>query len=98
MNAFNELMQSKFKEHGLEITEFYCCPYLDHPDRKPAPGMFLKAKNRYNIDMQNSIAVGDKERDVEAAINAGVKTTYLLDKNAVSSKGTIIKSLTDIKF
>ena len=98
MNEFNFAMQEKFSEKGIQISEFYCCPYLEHPDRKPLPGMFLKAKNRYNIDMESSIAVGDKERDIEAAINAGVKTTYLLSEKTQESKGKIVKSLNEIKF
>ena len=40
----------------------------------------------------------DKERDVEAALNAGVKTTYLFSKTAETSKGTIVEKLADIKF
>ena len=97
MNAFNNHMKNEFKKHGIEISEVYCCPYLEHEDRKPLPGMFLKAKDRYNIDMQNSVAVGDKERDTEAAMAAGVKVSYLLSKDAKTSKGIIVPSLKDIK-
>lgn len=98
MNSCNDFIKDEFKKQGIEITDFYCCPYLEHPDRKPLPGMFLKAKDRYNIDMENSIAVGDKERDVEAALNAGVKNVYLFDKEVVSSKGKIVSKFSDIKF
>ena len=96
MNAFNEHMKNEFKKQGIEITDVYCCPYLEHEDRKPLPGMFLKAKDRYNIDMENSVAVGDKERDSEAALAAGVKRTFLLSKTAKKSQGTIVSGLDDI--
>lgn len=98
MNEFNNYMKDEFKKNGIEITDIYCCPYLEHPDRKPLPGMFLKARDRYNIDMESSVAVGDKERDVEAALNAGVKTTYLFSKTIESSQGKIIEKLSEIKF
>lgn len=100
MNNFNSYMKSEFEKHGIEITDIYCCPYLEHPDRKPSPGMFIKAQQRYNIDMSGSVAVGDKERDVEAAINAGVKKAYLFDEKiqVKDSKGIIVSKLTDIKF
>lgn len=98
MHNFNNFMKDEFKKQGIEITDIYCCPYLEHPDRKPLPGMFLKARDKYNIDMKNSIAVGDKERDIEAALNAGVTTTYLFSTKAKESKGKIINKLTDIKF
>lgn len=98
MNAFNELMKKEFEKQGIEIAEVYSCPYLEHEDRKPKPGMFLKAKDRYNIDMENSISVGDKERDAEAAKNAGVGKCYLFDQEAKTSNGNVISKLTDIKF
>ena len=97
MNTFNEYMKNEFKKHGVEITDVYCCPYLEHEDRKPSPGMFIKARDRYNIDMENSVAVGDKERDTEAAMAAGVKVSYLLSKEAKQSKGKIAASLREIK-
>lgn len=97
MNAFNDLMISEFKKHGVVVTDVYCCPYLEHPDRKPAPGMFLKARERYNIDMENSIAIGDKERDIESAFNAGVKKGYLLSDDADKSLGVVIKKLSQVE-
>lgn len=98
MNAFNELMKNELEKQGIEIAEVYSCPYLEHEDRKPNPGMFLKAKDRYNIDMENSISVGDKERDAEAAKNAGVGKCYLFDQESKTSNGNVISKLTDIKF
>ena len=97
MDTFNAYMKEEFQKHGIQITEVYCCPYLEHPDRKPNAGMFLKARDRYNIDMANSVAVGDKERDTEAAMAAGVKVSYLLSKDAAQSKGRIAASLREIK-
>ena len=50
--------------------------------------MFLKAKALLNIEMSASISLGDKERDVEAGIAAGVGKNLLFvpstcEKNAV---------------
>ena len=92
----NKKMTEEFKKQGIEIAEVYCCPYLEHPDRKPLPGMFLKARDRYNIDMEKSIAIGDKERDIESAFNAGVKTGYLLSDKDVVSIGKVVKTLSSI--
>lgn len=96
MNAFNTHMIQEFKKQGIEIADVYCCPYLEHEDRKPLPGMFLKAKNRYNIDMEHSVSVGDKERDAEAALAAGVKKAYLLSSDATTSKAVVVRSLKEI--
>lgn len=44
----------------------------DHPDRKPNPGMILRAMEALPIDPQRSWIVGDREVDVEAGKSAGL--------------------------
>ena len=67
-----------FKEQNIQIHDVFYCPSLNSPDRKPNPGMFLKAKEKYNIDMNASISVGDKTTDIQAAEKAGVGKNFLL--------------------
>ena len=106
-NDFQKLtiwMIDEFKKNDIEIKKVFFCPH--HPDisgkcscRKPNPGMLLEAKEEFNIDMKNSILIGDKERDIEAAINAGLSKTYLFDEtnNIKYSKATkIVSKLDDI--
>lgn len=85
MNLCNRYMVDKFAEKGIKITDVFCCTSVDnnHPDRKPNPGMFLKAQKKYDIDMSKSISIGDKQRDIDAATNAGVKNNYFIDKISV---------------
>jgi len=97
-------MLREFKNFDVNISKVYSCPH--HPDisgecscRKPKPGMLLNAQKEFNIDMANSVMVGDKERDIEAAINAGIEKTYLFDESQsiLSSKATkIVKKLEEI--
>jgi len=97
-------MSKEFLKHGIEISKVYHCPH--HPDisgecscRKPKSGMLLEAKNEFEIDMKNSIIIGDKERDIEAGLNAGLCETYLFDEssNIKNSKATkIVSKLRDI--
>jgi len=104
---FNELtawMIGSFYERGVEITHVYHCPH--HPDisgecscRKPKPGMLFNAKKDYNIDLENSVLVGDKERDIEAGLASGLTNTYLFDalnKIHISKATKIINKLEDI--
>ena len=49
----------------------------DSYDRKPNPGMILKAVDEHNLDIKNSIFIGDKESDRQAASRAGIP--YFLD-------------------
>lgn len=72
---------------GARIDAFYYCPYhaesrieryrwADHPDRKPNPGMLMKALSDHNADASRSIMIGDKQSDLEAGRRAGVKTLH----------------------
>lgn len=97
-------MCEEFLKRDIKIQKVYHCPH--HPDitgectcRKPKPGMLLQAKKDFNVDLINSIIVGDKPRDIEAGLNAGLKESYLFDeKNKIStSQATkIVKNLKDI--
>ena len=86
-------MIDEFSEKGIEIAQVYHCPH--HPDisgececRKPRPGMLIQAAEDFNVDLENSILVGDSERDIEAAYNAGLKETYLFSEGLKETKAT----------
>lgn len=97
-------MTEQFQHNGIVITDIYYCPH--HPKysvtcdcRKPKPGMLLQAAKEHNIDLKNSVMIGDKERDIEAGLDAGLETTYLFDElNTINtSKATkIVSSLKEI--
>lgn len=60
---------------GVIIHETFHCWH--HPDencscRKPEIGMFEKAIKKYNIDVSNSIMIGDRDSDIEAGKKAGI--------------------------
>lgn len=71
----------------LLITQYNIKPFLgffiasefrdSHPfRRKPSPKMLIEAKEKYNIDLENSFMIGDMESDITAGNSAGVKTIY----------------------
>ena len=103
-SALSTWMILEFKKNGVIIKKVYHCPH--HPDisgicncRKPHDGMLQAAKKEFNIDLKNSIIIGDKERDIEAGLNAGLSETYLFDesKTIKESKATkIVSKLGDI--
>jgi D-glycero-D-manno-heptose 1,7-bisphosphate phosphatase len=83
-NYINGLLEEK----GTYIDAFYYCPH--HPDgivekynlrcncRKPNIGMVKQALNDYNIDLEQSIFIGDKEIDIETGKNAGIGRCILV--------------------
>lgn len=73
----DDYMKSKFLEAGVNYLETYFCPHHDAIShclcRKPHSGMVEKAVAKHGIDPNQSVMIGDKWRDLEAAEGAGVK-------------------------
>ena len=95
-------MTDHFAELGITIDRIYHCPHHEEISgacecRKPEPGMFLEAQRDFGLDMGASVMIGDNERDIEAAIRAGVGKNILLSWEADSSKADrIIRSLKEL--
>ena len=83
-------MQTQLSLVGAHIDEFSHCPH--HPDgivekyklacecRKPQPGLLQNALNKWPVDKENSLLIGDKLSDIQAAEAAGIKG-YLFQGN-----------------
>ena len=88
--ALSAWMLDEFARRGAPIDRIYHCP--DHPehglgdykrdsfDRKPNPGMILKAQRDLDLDLAASVLVGDKESDIEAGRRAGVGQNILVNQ------------------
>jgi len=83
-------MVNQFKERGIEITKVYHCPH--HPDftgecacRKPNPGMILQAQKEFNLNLPQSILIGDKQSDIDAGKNAGVGENILVKDHQLAN-------------
>lgn len=73
----------------VDILDVFHCPH--HPQgsvgeyalscicRKPKKGMFEHAFSKYDIDIDNSVMVGDKESDLIAAQSIGIKQVVLVE-------------------
>lgn len=47
------------------------------PDRKPAPGMVLRAARELEVDLSRSFLVGDRWRDIDCGHAAGCRTIFI---------------------
>ena len=88
-------METELGKEGAFIDAIYVCPH--HPDkgfegerseykcdcdcRKPKAGLFLQAAKDFNIDLSQSIMIGDSENDVRAGNAAGCKKSILIKDN-----------------
>jgi D-glycero-D-manno-heptose 1,7-bisphosphate phosphatase len=77
-------MAKEVAARGGRIDAFLYCPYhpdapldawrLDHEDRKPRPGMVIKALNRFPTRIGESFMIGDKPSDLAAASAADIRS------------------------
>jgi len=90
--AFEDLtawMAEYFARQGAPLAKVYHCPYhpehgigvyrRDHPWRKPNPGMVLKARTDFNLDIRRSVLIGDRPTDIRCAEAAGIGLALMLD-------------------
>jgi len=80
-NEINRFVLEHIAEHGGRIDALYLCPHS--PDqgcacRKPHPGLILQAATDLNIDLKNSIFVGDALSDIKAGRAAGIERVSLV--------------------
>ena len=87
-----DYMVERFRLEHIHIDNVYKCPFhpehglghykLNSYDRKPRPGMFIKACQQYNINPGLSVMIGDKPSDRDAAYSVGIK--HYIDSNMFS--------------
>jgi len=81
----------------VTLSGCYFCPYhpaatgnafgTEHPWRKPAGGMFTIAAAELNYSIASSWAVGDKVRDLRAAMAAGFRPARCILLNTSGAHG-----------
>jgi histidinol-phosphate phosphatase family protein len=102
LKMIHNKLETDLGKNRAKLDAIYFCPH--HPDkgypeerkeykidcmcRKPKPGMLLDAARDFNLDLSNSFAIGDSDRDIQAGINAGcitigVATGYGLKRSTV---------------
>ena len=84
--AFTAKLLNKLAHNGIKLESVYHCPH--HPlgsvsklaiscdCRKPAPGMLLKAAQELGLSLKDSLLIGDRHSDIQAARAAGVGHAY----------------------
>lgn len=90
MQVHDKLKKILIKENA-EVDDIYYCPHYDEgiveqyrvrcDCRKPRPKMLFDAAKQYNIDLSQSIMIGDSEVDVLVGKEAGCKSVLIGDAN-----------------
>jgi len=76
LHRMHEKLQRLLQNEGVHIDGIFFCPH--GPDdichcRKPKPGMYLDIAKRFNIDLSQTIVVGDSFRDLQAAMKVNAQ-------------------------
>lgn len=83
MQVLHDWMSAQLAKAGAHIDRIYHCPFhedgtieryrRDSYDRKPKPGMLIRAMTDFPVIKERSFLIGDKQADLDAAKAAGVR-------------------------
>lgn len=103
-------LETLLGKEGAYLDAIYFCPHypesgfpgevkelkIECDCRKPKIGMLLKAKERFNIDLNKSWFIGDSDLDIECGQNAKNRTILIkTDKKTLSKPNFVADSLLD---
>jgi D-glycero-D-manno-heptose 1,7-bisphosphate phosphatase len=81
LNAIHRLLEASVGHVGGRIDAIHYCPHVpaDLCDcRKPRPGLLREIAERFGTTLEGVPAIGDSERDLEAARRAGARPILVL--------------------
>lgn len=81
LNSIHEKMHKACAQAGGRIDAVFFCPHAADDDcdcRKPKSGMIEEIANRYSVDLNNVVSVGDSLRDLEASARLGARPVLVL--------------------
>lgn len=109
LNEIHNKLETELGRDGAFIDGIYICPH--HPDRgfdgerieykiecdcrKPKCGLLLQAASDFNIDLSQSIMIGDTESDIKCGKSANCKKNILLERNKNNSLLEIVKKINE---
>lgn len=110
----HDKMETELGKEGAFLDAVYICPHhkdkgfegerpeykIDCDCRKPKPGLLLQAAKDCNIDIKQSLMIGDKTIDVESGEKAGCKQNIIIETNMPNALFKVLKKeifITDIK-
>lgn len=87
--ALHKFADSLLLEKGIKISRWYYCPHhpiyglgkykVDCNCRKPKTGMIEQAIKDFDIDITQSLLVGDKLEDIECGKKMNIKSIFVDD-------------------
>jgi len=74
-------MLGRLKEENIYVEDVLFCPHSPDENcscRKPKTGMIDKVLDKYKIDLSKSWLIGDKQSDIDLAINSKISNSIAI--------------------
>ena len=81
LQEIHRVLRETAQQRGGNIKDIFFCPHKPEEGcecRKPKPGMIRQACERYVIDLNTAVMVGDSTKDIECGHNGGCSATVLV--------------------
>lgn len=81
MHNFNKYLLKVLKKNGCCVDAIYYCPHKKSDNcncHKPKNGMLKRAERELNINLSESVLIGDKMIDIKAGISSGILKNFLV--------------------
>jgi D-glycero-D-manno-heptose 1,7-bisphosphate phosphatase len=90
--AVQDRLEHLLADQGARIDAAYYCPHAaDTCDcRKPLAGMLLRAAREHNVDLAESVMIGDSDSDVLAGRAAGTATVLLRAGGGAAGEADVV--------
>jgi len=98
--ALTTWMLEAFKKEKISIEEVKYCPHAPEENclcRKPQIGMVKQILQKHQIDLNNSWLIGDKQSDIDLAINSKIQQTIAIGERKIKNATYRFKTIVECK-
>jgi len=87
LEEIHRRMRAELEARGAALDDLFHCPHAENACgcRKPQPGLILAARRKWNIDLAESLLVGDSENDRALAAACGLPFVRVRNGQAVET-------------
>ncbi len=87
LETIHSEMLAALRSAGAHVDDVFYCPHEEHTCecRKPKPGLVLQAQQKWDIDLHQSLMIGDSESDFALARTCEMRFIHAAHGRVLSS-------------
>ncbi|RLA64196.1 MAG: D,D-heptose 1,7-bisphosphate phosphatase [Epsilonproteobacteria bacterium] len=93
-------MLGEFQKQNINISSVHYCPHAPEDKclcRKPQTGMIDEILTLHSIDLEHSWLIGDKQSDINLAINSHIGSSIAIGKRIIKNSTYCFDSILECK-